>query len=66
MNDDLALNKSTDLQLLFQTHSEIKDDETKLDFKELYSFGTFKELYTNVLLLIKKTKSKEGHLNKHE
>ena len=56
MNDDLALNKSTDLQLLFQTHSEIKDDETKLNFKELYSFGSFKELYTNVLLLIKKTK----------
>ena len=66
MNDDLALNKSTDLQLLFQTHSEIKDDETKLNFKELYSFGTFKELYTNFQLLIKKTKSKECHLNKHE
>ena len=37
-----------------------QDEETKLKFKELYSFATFKELYKNVLLLLKKAKSKEA------
>ena len=65
LNDDLALNKTSELQLLQKTQPEINDGETKLKFKELYSFATFKELHKNNLLLLEKSKSKEAHLNKH-
>ena len=52
LNDDLALNKSSELQLLYKTQPEIDDGETKLKFKELYSFATFNEMHKNNLLLL--------------
>jgi hypothetical protein len=59
--DDFSLNKSS--EHLIQIHPEIKDDDNKLKFNELYSFGTFKELYKNVKLLMNGSKSKEALLN---
>ena len=66
LDDDLALNKTNELLMLQKTQPEFEDGETKVNFKELYSFATFKELHKNNLLLLEKSKSKEAHLNKHE
>ena len=66
LDNDLALNKTTELLMLQKTQPEIDDGEKKLNFKELYSFATFNELHKNNLLLLEKSKSKESHLNKHE
>ena len=59
--DDFSLNKPS--EHLIQIHPENQDDDNKLKFNVLYSFGTFKELYKNVKLLMNGSKSKEALLN---
>jgi hypothetical protein len=56
---------SVDLLLQGQT-SEIYDDDTKIKFKEFYSFATFREFYMNIKNLTNRFKSKEAQLNNHQ
>jgi hypothetical protein len=56
-----TVNKS--IELLLPISPEIQKDDTKLNFKEFYSFATFKEFYQNIKHLSNKLNSKEAQLN---